>query len=195
MRRTLLAAPLALALVPTLANGAPRQTDKPVKERTKKMAFELTSPAFKNNERIPQKHTGEGEDASPALAWADVPAGTESFALVMDDPDAPVGLWLHWVLFDIPAGLKGLPEGVTKKESLPDGSKHGKCWGTEKMGYERAGYYGPMPPPGKPHRYVFKLYALDQKLGLPAKADKNDILRAMKGHILGEAQLIGIYER
>ena len=191
MRRTLLAVPLAFALMPTLAFSAA----KPAKGRTTKMAFELTSSAFKNNERIPQKHTGEGEDTSPALAWTQPPAGTKSYALIMDDPDAPVGLWLHWLLYDIPASLTALPEGVAKKESLPDGSKHGKCWGTEKMGYDRVGYYGPMPPPGKPHRFLFKLYALDQPLGLSAKAAKNDVLKAMKGHILGEAQLIGIYER
>ena len=159
------------------------------------MAFELKSPAFKANERIPKKHTGEGEDVSPALTWSGAPKGTKSFALIMDDPDAPVGLWLHWVLFDIPAAASRLPEGVAKKDALPDGSKQGECWGTEKMGYERAGYFGPLPPPGKPHRYFFKLYALDNVLGLPPKAAKTDLLKAMHGHILAQAELVGIYER
>jgi hypothetical protein len=195
MRRHLLAAPLALALLPAFASGAPQQTEKTAKGRTNRMAFDLKSPAFKNNERIPKEHTGEGKDTSPALVWINAPAGTKSFAIIMDDPDAPVGLWLHWVLYDIPASAAGLPEGVAKKDSLPDGSKQGRCWGTEKMGYDRVGYFGPLPPPGKPHRYIFRLYALDRLLGLGAKAAKNDVLKAMKGHILAETQLIGLYER
>jgi len=159
------------------------------------MTFELKSPAFKNNERIPRKHTGEGEDASPALAWSNAPAGTKSFALIMDDPDAPVGLWIHWVLYDLPATLTSLPEGVTKKESLPDSSKHGRAWGVKDAEFNRVGYYGPLPPPGKPHRYFFKLYALDQVLGLPSQATNTQVIKAMTGHILAEAQIIGIYER
>jgi len=159
------------------------------------MAFELKSPAFKNNERIPKKHTGEGEDASPALVWTQAPTGTKSFAIIMDDPDAPVGLWLHWVLYDIPANLTALPEGVAKKEILPDGSKHGRSWGVMDGECGRVGYFGPLPPPGKPHHYIFRLYALDKPLGLPAKAARNEVLKAMKGHTLGEAQLVGIYER
>ena len=159
------------------------------------MTFELKSPAFKNNERIPKKHTGEGEDTSPALSWTNAPAGAKSFAIIMDDPDAPVGLWIHWVIYDIPAKLTSLPEGVAKKEILPDGSKHGVCWGVQDADCGRVGYYGPMPPPGKPHRYFFKLYALDSVLGLKPKAAKSDTLKAMKGHILAEAPLVGIYER
>ena len=102
------------------------------------MAFQLTSPAFKNNERIPKKHTGEGEDASPALAWTQAPAGAKSFALIMDDPDAPPGTWIHWVLYDIPGDLTSLPEGLPKKETLPNGAKHGICWGVKEGGFSRA---------------------------------------------------------
>jgi Raf kinase inhibitor-like YbhB/YbcL family protein len=159
------------------------------------MAFELTSPAFKNDERIPKKHTGEGADTSPALNWTSAPIGTQSFALIMDDPDAPVGLWLHWVLYDIPASLTALPEGVAKNDILPDGSKHGRSWGVKDAECDRVGYFGPLPPPGKPHRYFFKLYALDTMLGLPSKAAKTQVIAAMKGHILAQAQLIGVYER
>jgi Raf kinase inhibitor-like YbhB/YbcL family protein len=195
MKRYLPAAPLAFALIPALAFSAPQLAGKPVKGRTTKMAFELKSPAFKNNGRIPKKHTGEGEDLSPALAWTQAPAGAKSFALIMDDPDAPVGLWIHWVIYDIPAKLNSLPEGVAKKESLPDGTKHGRSWGVQDAECDRVGYYGPMPPPGKPHRYFFKLYALDQTLGLPPQAGKTQVIAAMKGHILAEARLIGIYER
>ncbi len=157
------------------------------------MPFEISSTAFKPNALIPKKHTGEGEDVSPQLRWSSVPAGTKSFALIMDDPDAPPGTWVHWLIYDIPADATGLPEGVEKKEELPDGSKQGACWGVSS--YERIGYYGPMPPPGKPHRYFFKLYALDKKLGLPANATKTALVQAMKGRILGQAEVIGLYKR
>jgi Raf kinase inhibitor-like YbhB/YbcL family protein len=195
MRRSLLAASLASALIPALAFSDSKSADTPITVRPTKMAFELKSPAFKNNERIPKKHTGEGEDVSPALAWTKAPEGVKSFALIMDDPDAPFGLWIHWVLYDIPAGLAALPEEVAKRAALPDGSKHGRSWGVKDEDCQRVGYFGPLPPPGKPHRYVFKLYALDTMLGLPPKATKTQVLSAMKGHIVAEAQLIGIYER
>ena len=159
------------------------------------MAFELKSPAFSASTRIPKAHTGEGKDASPALNWADAPAGTKSFVLIMDDPDAPVGLWIHWVMYDIPGTVHSLPEGLAKIESLPDGAKQGLCWAVRDEDCDRVGYYGPLPPPGKPHRYFFKLYALDAVLNLPPKAAKGQVAAAMKGRILGEAQLIGIYER
>jgi Raf kinase inhibitor-like YbhB/YbcL family protein len=159
------------------------------------MAFELKSPAFSADTRIPKDHTGEGKDSSPALAWAHAPAGVKSFALIMDDPDAPVGLWIHWVLFDIPGTARALPENLAKIESLPDGSKQGVCWAVRDADCERVGYHGPLPPPGKPHRYFFKLYALDTVLNLPPKATKGQVVGAMEGHILAEARLIGLYER
>lgn len=157
------------------------------------MALELKSPAWKAGDFIPRKHSCQGPDLSPALAWTGSPQGTQSFALIMDDPDAPVGTWVHWVLYDLPPTLAGLPEGLAKKEALPDGSKQGLCWGVEE--FDRFGYAGPCPPPGQTHRYSFRLYALDRLLGLPPKASKAEVLKAMKGHVLGQAELTGLYKR
>jgi Raf kinase inhibitor-like YbhB/YbcL family protein len=153
----------------------------------------ITSPAFNNNGSIPKVHTGEGKDVSPALNWSGVPAKTKSFALIMDDPDAPPGTWVHWVLYDIPSGLRGLPEAVSKDENVLGGAKQGLCWGVDT--FDRVGYNGPLPPPGTPHRYFFKLYALDAPLGLKARATKDEVLKAMKGHVAASAGLIGIYRR
>ena len=148
--------------------------------------FKLTSPAFKSGETIPKLYTCEGKDPSPELNWTGAPAGTKSFALIMDDPDAPVGLWVHWVLYDIPGNLP-------RTERVLDGAKHGASWGVDS--FSRVGYGGPCPPPGKPHRYFFKLYALDKMLGLPPRATTADLARAMEGHVLGRAELMGLFER
>jgi len=153
----------------------------------------LMSPAFEFGGEIPKIHTGEGEDSSPALRWGSFPAAAKSFALIMDDPDAPVGTWVHWVLYDIPAGVTELPQGLPKAEDGPDGSKHGACWGVDR--FERVGYFGPLPPPGRAHRYFFKLYALDKVLGLKAGATKAQLLAAFSGHVLNEATLMGTYQR
>jgi Raf kinase inhibitor-like YbhB/YbcL family protein len=153
------------------------------------MKLDLTSTAFKEGEPIPQQYTGDGRDLSPPLAWGEPPAGTKSFALIADDPDAPRKTWVHWVLFNVPPATRTLGEGVPKKNDLPDGSKQGKTdFGT-------VGYGGPAPPPGKPHRYYFKLYALDTTLNLPAGATKPDLDAAMKGHTLAEGQVMGTYKR
>ena len=157
------------------------------------MAFTLTSSAFSNEETIPKKYTCDGEDVSPLLQWSDAPAGTKTFAIIMDDPDAPPGTWVHWVLFDLPGTLTELAENFPRTETHSSGAKHGACWGVDD--YDRVGYYGPCPPPGAPHRYYFKLYALDTVLNLPVKATKAQLLAAMKGHILGETQLLGTYGR
>jgi len=157
------------------------------------MAFALSSPAFENGASIPKLHTYDGDDVSPGLAWDGAPAGAKSFALIMDDPDAPVGTWVHWVLYDLPASLRGLPQGVPKLERLKGGGTHGASWGVDS--FSRAGYGGPCPPPGKPHRYFFKLYALDKVLGLPPRAPKAKLLEAMKGRVLAEAELVGLYGR
>lgn len=157
------------------------------------MPMELRSPAFAAGAYIPKKHTCEGEDSSPALSWSGAPKGTKSFALVMDDPDAPPGTWVHWILYDIPASESGLRESLPKTATLADGSKHGACWGVSD--FERQGYYGPCPPPGKPHRYIFRLYALDKPLGLPSRQTKDQLLTAMSGHILAQAELVGLYKR
>ena len=153
----------------------------------------LKSPAFEFSEPIPKVNAGEGEDISPALRWSNPPAETKSFALIMDDPDAPVGTWVHWVIYDIPATLTELPSGVPKTEAGPAGSQQGLCWGVDK--FERVGYFGPLPPPGRPHRYFFKLYALDKVLGLKPRATKEQVLASFSGHVLTEATLMGTYQR
>lgn len=153
------------------------------------MALTLASPAFKEGETIPKEFSCEGSDKSPHLQWSDVPEGTQSFALIMDDPDAPVGTWDHWVLFDIPANKMELPAEIASDAEFGDGSRSGlNSW-------KKTGYGGPCPPPGGPHRYFFKLYALDKKLELPAGSTKSQVEAAMKGHILTEATLMGKYSR
>lgn len=145
----------------------------------------LSSTAFAPGAAIPRKHTGEGEDVSPPLSWEEVPEATREFALICDDPDAPMPQpWVHWVLYKLPSGRTGLAEGDN------GGAVEGKTsWG-------QAGYRGPMPPPGHGvHRYHFRLYALDQQLALEPGASKEQLLTAMEGHILAEAELIGTYER
>lgn len=153
------------------------------------MSLRIESPAFGEGASIPARHTAAGPDLSPPLRWADPPEGTKSFALVCDDPDAPAGTWVHWVLYDLPGALRELPEGVPTLADLPDGSHQGV------NGFRRIGYGGPSPPPGKTHRYFFRLYALDRVLGLTARSRKEELLAAMKGHLLGEAQLMGTWRR
>ena len=153
------------------------------------MALELTSSAFKAGGEIPRQHTCDGPDISPALAWRDVPAGAKSLALICDDPDAPAGTWVHWVLWGIPATRTALPEGVPRNAVVEGVGVQGT------NDFKRAGYGGPCPPPGKPHRYHFKLYAVDLALDLKPGARKQDLERAMRGHVLAEAQLMGRYGR
>ncbi|OGR88400.1 MAG: phosphatidylethanolamine-binding protein [Elusimicrobia bacterium RIFCSPHIGHO2_02_FULL_57_9] len=155
--------------------------------------LEIKTTAFKPSEFIPKKHTGEGADLSPELSWSGAPKETRSFALIMEDPDAPPGLWIHWLLYDVPQDVHKLSEGLPKTESLANGGKQGLCWGVDK--FERVGYFGPYPPPGSPHRYFFKLYALDKVLGLAPKAAKKQLEAAMAGHILAQAEAVGIYKR
>ncbi len=150
--------------------------------------MELKSAAFQPGSLIPAKYTCDGQDISPPLNWPDPPAGTESFALIADDPDAPVGIWVHWVIWNIPAGTRALEENLPKMASLPNGAKQGTT------DFRRIGYGGPCPPSGT-HRYFFKLYALDTTLNLPASTIKKDLEKAMDGHILGQAELIGKYQR
>jgi hypothetical protein len=151
--------------------------------------LEITSTAFQLATPIPRQFTCEGADRSPPLAWTGVHEGTAAFALICDDPDAPGGTWDHWVIYDIPGESTGLPEGVPKQPTLPDGSKQGK------NGWDQVGYRGPCPPPGKPHRYFFRLYALGRPLGLPPGATKNQVIAARGGASLATAELIGTFER
>jgi Raf kinase inhibitor-like YbhB/YbcL family protein len=155
------------------------------------MAMRLESPAFRDGEWIPRIHTGEGRDLSPALRWQEVPEPTGSFVLILDDPDAPAGLWVHWVLFDIPAEVRGLPEGVPRRPVLENGARHGSCWGVN--AFSRIGYHGPKPPPGPPHHYRFTLTALGRRLDLSAGASPADVRQAIAGQELDTATLTGLY--
>ena len=161
--------------------------DKPNPQKV--MNLQITSTAFSEGQTIPAKYSCEGSDASPPLKWTNAPANTKSFALIADDPDAPAGTWVHWVLYDLPPNTTGLPEDVAKTQFIAGNAKQGlNSW-------PRLGYGGPCPPPGKPHRYFFKLYALDATLDLKPVATKKDVEAAMKGHILAEGQLMGTYQR
>jgi Raf kinase inhibitor-like YbhB/YbcL family protein len=153
------------------------------------MSIELTSTAFQKETTIPKQYTGDGADHSPLLRWSEPPTGTKSIALICDDPDAPRGTWVHWVLFNVPPTTRELEEGLPTKGTLPSGAKQGK------NDFGNIGYGGPAPPKGKAHRYFFKLYALDVTLDLPPGATKAQLENAMKGHILAEGQLMGTYKR
>jgi len=153
------------------------------------MDFTVKCAGFSYGGEIPWKHTCNGPDLSPALDWSDPPPKSVSFSLIVDDPDAPGGTWVHWVLFDLPGSLLELPEGLAKTPELPDGSRQG----TNDFG--RIGYGGPCPPRGTVHRYFFKLYALDAKLNLRAGATKAEVEKAMKGHVLAQTDLMGKFKR
>ena len=157
------------------------------------MAIHLESPAFRSGEAIPRKHTGEGPDVSPPLQWSGLPEGTQELALVCDDPDAPrAEPWVHWVLYGLPGGTPGLPEGIPAEATLaPPPARQGR------NDFDGAlGYGGPMPPKGHGrHRYYFRLYALGQRLDLPPGLDKKALLAAIRPHVLGEGELMGTYER
>lgn len=153
--------------------------------------FCIESSAFANGGWIPTVHTLEGLNLSPPLRWQGEPDGTASTALVVDDPDAPMGTWLHWVLFNIPASLHALPAGLDPSPELPNGSRHGLCWGVTR--FERLGYQGPLPPPDRVHHYRFVLRALDQTLPLQPQCQLAELEAAMAGHVLDQAQLTGLY--
>jgi Raf kinase inhibitor-like YbhB/YbcL family protein len=152
------------------------------------MALTITSAAFKESGMIPKRCTCDGSDVSPDLSWSGVPEGTRTLALICDDPDAPMGTWVHWVLFNIPPDVTSLPEGVPAQKTLPNGARHGQ------NDFRKFGYGGPCPPGGT-HRYYFKLYALDTAFNLEAGIAKSRLVDAMKGHILAEGQLMGKYRR
>lgn len=152
------------------------------------MTMQLTSSAFASQTPIPAKYSCKGSDVSPPLEWANVPQGVKSFALIVDDPDAPMGTWVHWVYFDIPASARSLPEAIPPGAKLPDGSIQG-------LGSSRDNrFHGPCPPSGR-HRYFFKLYALDTMLGLSPSTNKQALLNAMKGHVMAEGQLMGYFSK
>ena len=154
-----------------------------------KMSITISSTSFENGGSIPKKFTCDGEDASPQLSWKAFPQKTANFVLIADDPDAPVGTWTHWIVYDLPATQTELEESVSRTEKLPGGAQQGT------NDFRKVGYGGPCPPPGKPHRYFFKIYALDVKLNLAPGASKEQVEQAMQGHVLAQGQLIGKYGR
>jgi len=153
-----------------------------------KMEIKITSSAFTEGGLLPAKYTCDGTDVSPPLQWDAVPQGTKSIALICDDPDAPMGTWVHWVLFNLPAEAKELTENIPPEKTLANGARQGT------NDFRKIGYGGPCPPSGT-HRYFFKIYALDAKVNLEAGANKRQLLKAMEGHILAQGQLIGKYKR
>jgi Raf kinase inhibitor-like YbhB/YbcL family protein len=172
------------AIPPTAAppTDVPQQADSP------STALALESPDFGAGDVIPTRFACDGENISPELAWVPMPEGTLSYALIMDDPDAPGGTWVHWVIYNMPADQTGLPEKVPPDAELADGTRQGTNSGKD------LGYAGPCPP-GETHRYFFKLYALDQVLELPSGATADELTAAMAGHIIDQAELMGTYTR
>jgi len=188
------AAALSFGMLGCRGKGAPMaSTTRPATGPGPKPAgsWSLTSEAFSYNERIPAKYTCEGEDTSPDLSWTDPPTGAAELALICDDPDAPAGTWTHWVLYGMPVSLRALPAGIPTTGSPADlgGARQGRNSSGD------TGYQGPCPPPGPDHQYHFRLYALDAPVSLPAGAERADLEKAMTGHIVGHAELVGLYSR
>ena len=148
----------------------------------------VRSSAFEQEQMIPRRYTADGPDVSPPLEWSDVPPGTASLAVICDDPDAPMGTWVHWVLYNLPADTHSVPEDVPAIETLPNGAAQGMT------DFGRVGYGGPAPPSGV-HRYFFRVYALDIRADLPPGATRHELDQAMRGHILAQGELMGRYSR
>jgi Raf kinase inhibitor-like YbhB/YbcL family protein len=182
VRYATLGAGLCLALNLTVTTS--RAAEKAGKEH-----MQVTSTAFTNGAAIPAQYTCDGKNVSPPLTWSEVPQGARSLALIADDPDAPAATWVHWVVYDLPPSTSGLAEDVPKSQFLAGGAKQGL------NDFKHLGYGGPCPPHGKPHRYFFKLYALDTVLELKPGVTKKDLEHAMQNHIVAQAQLLGTYQR
>ena len=191
MRRISIGGPILLVLLP--ACGRSPSTESILPEDPKMDTIRLQSPAFADGGAIPTEYTCDGKDVSPPLEWSGVPDAARSLALVVEDPDAPRGTWTHWVLFDLPADVGGLPEAVPTVE-LVELVAGGKSARQGRNDFGKVGYGGPCPPGGT-HRYVFRLFALDAELGLGSKTTRLDLLRSIQGHILAEGQLKGRYSR
>lgn len=181
----MLAVLMVLSLVTIATVGC--EFEQPPEEA--KMTLNVSTSAFEEGGRIPIKYSCEGKDVSPALQWDEPPMGTQSFALIMDDPDAPAGVFTHWVIFNILSNNQQLTEAIPTQAQLPSGALQGK------NDFGRIGYGGPCPPPGPQHRYRFTLYALDKALDVTSGASKKQVLDAMEGHILAQGQLTGTYQR
>jgi len=151
--------------------------------------IEIRSPAFANGDSIPEAYTCKGADKSPALEWSGIPAGAKSLALIVEDPDAPGGTFIHWVVYSISADRRGLPEDVAKDESVSGVGRQGTT------GFGKVGYHGPCPPPGMPHHYHFRLYALDAEVDPGSSVDASKLEAAMQGHILGSGETVGLFQR
>jgi Raf kinase inhibitor-like YbhB/YbcL family protein len=158
-------------------------------QEARQMAFAISSTSFPRDGDIPKKFTCDGADVSPELSWTSPPQGTHSLALIAADPDAPSGTWTHWVLFNIPASTKSLSEGLSRVDELPGGERQGR------NDFRKIGYNGPCPPPGKTHRYFFKLFALDKQLDTKPGASRQEVEQAMQGHVLASADWMGKYHR
>lgn len=170
--------------------SACRRTEEKTAESAAAPAkISLVSPAFDAGSSIPEKYTCQGQDVSPPLQWSDVPEGAKSFALVVEDPDAPRGMFVHWVIYNILPSSNGLPEDVPRDENLADGAIQGF------NGFHRTGYDGPCPPPGKAHRYFFKLYALNEVLPTRSELKEGDLMDLMKGKVVGQGELMGTFQR
>jgi Raf kinase inhibitor-like YbhB/YbcL family protein len=179
---------LSSALAALLVGGCNRDADAPQLGSAKDMQFD--SPAFANGAAIPKHFAGDGDDRSPKLTWSGAPDGVKSFALICDDPDAPMGTFVHWVIWNIPGDARELPEGAPTNAKLADGAKQGK------NDFGKVGYGGPNPPAGKAHHYNFKIYALDGMLDLPeGAATRSQLVQAMNGHILAHGQVVGTYQK
>lgn len=153
------------------------------------MVFAIGSPCFKSGGFIPRRHTCDGEDVSPALRWHDVPSGTKSLALICDDPDAPFGTWTHWLIYSIPPTIIELKEAMPRNELVEGGIKQGR------NSWNKTGYAGPCPPGNASHRYFFRIYALDTYINLRPEFDRKELEKAMKTHILAQAETMGVYAR
>jgi Raf kinase inhibitor-like YbhB/YbcL family protein len=182
-------AALGLIVLGLLACGGASSQPVSTSQGEYAMTIQLSSPSFLNGETIPRKNTCDGEDLSPPLNWTGIPQGAKSLALIVDDPDAPRGTWVHWVIYNLPSAQTSLPEGVAKVANPAGLGAQGN------NDFRRPGYGGPCPPAGTPHRYFFKLYALDASLNLGPGATKADLEKAMQGHVLAQGQLIGKYGR
>jgi Raf kinase inhibitor-like YbhB/YbcL family protein len=179
---------LILSLLTLLPACARNNNQAESKGKKTTVTIQVISSGFKEGEPIPAKYTCDGENVSPPVKWSNLPDNTKSLALICDDPDAPGGTWVHWVVYNIPPTVGELPEGIVSTKEILKGARQGF------NDFKRIGYGGPCPPSGR-HRYFFQLYALDKDLGLASGKTKKDLLEAMEGHILAMGHLMGTYQR
>lgn len=190
--RLVAAAAIVACLWPTGCGQTDAKDDKDDPKGSPPVTIKLTSTSFEAGKPLPKKCTGQGDDISPQLAWTDLPEGTKELAIICDDPDAPrTEPWVHWVLAKIPADAGKLAEGASSAKT----GKHPEGMTDGKNDFKTIGYQGPMPPPGKEHRYFFRIYALDAAITVPAEPTKADVLKAMEGHVLATGELMGTYKR